>query len=232
MRLKAEYLYQPGQHNKIKFQYVNGQSTLQRWGIRRSLLSLSPPTLGVAGTFSHCREMQPPLLADIHPVTSLSTLKMVDFLVMRSSLSTSIRMGKSLSPHRRQYTGSWHSPHPQHRKPISLPLVHIRRQREEIPLVHYSLQSYWLETLLGAKAKSLCFDDRITLQTAIARSLYWRLYSLISVCHFRYEKVAHACFYLYRPCISSIGTSFFLNYYQVSQSARLHLQRPISNRKI
>ena len=160
-----------------------------------------------------------------NPVTSLSTPEMADFLVMPSSLSMSlsIRTGKSLSPRRRQYTVSRHSPHPQLRKPISLPLVHIRRQREEISLIHYSLQSNRLETLLSAKAKSLRFDDRITIQTDKARSLYWRLYPLISVCHFRYEKVAHACFYLYRPCISSIGTSFFLNYYQVSQSARLHL---------
>ena len=64
---------------------------------------------------------------------------------------------------------------------------------------------------------------KYALQTDKARSLYWRLYPLISVCHFRYEKVAHACSYLDRPCISSIGTSFFLNYYQVSQTARLHL---------
>ena len=132
MRLKAEYLYQTGQYNKIKFQDDNGQS------LRYS---------GGASGEAFYRYLRRHLIRQL-------------------------------------------------RKSISLPLVHIRRQREEIPLVHYSLQSNWLETLLSAKANSLSFDDRITLQTAIARSLYWRLYSLISVCHFRYEKVAHACFLL------------------------------------
>lgn len=120
MRLKAEYLYQPEQYNKIKFQDVNGKSLRYSGGASREIFYRYLRRLyGVARTFSLCREMQPPLLADIHPVTSLSTLKMVDFLVMRSSLSPSIRMGKSLSPRRRQYTGSRHSPHPQLRKPIS-----------------------------------------------------------------------------------------------------------------
>ena len=72
MRLKAEYLYQTGQYNKIKFQDVNGQSLgASREAFYRYLRRL----YGVARTFSLCREMQPPLLADIHPVTSLSTLK-------------------------------------------------------------------------------------------------------------------------------------------------------------
>ena len=76
-------------------------------------------------------------------MTSFLSTEMADFLVMPSSLSMSpsIRTGKSLSPRRRQYTGSRHSPHPQLRKPISLLLFYIRRQRKEIPLVHYSLQS-------------------------------------------------------------------------------------------
>ena len=136
---------------------------------------------------------------------------MVDFLVMPSSLSTSpsIRMGKKpfSSPKAIQPARDIHLIRnlETHFAPLGLYQTAAKRD-SSCPLL---LQSNWLETLLSAKVKSLSFDDRITLQTAIARSLYWRLYSLISVCHFRYEKVAHACFYLYWPCIPSIGTSFW-----------------------
>ena len=144
MRLKAEYLYQTGQYNKIKFQDVNGQSLCYSGGASREAFYRYLRRLyGVASTFSVCREMQPRPLADIQPGDVFVYPGMADFLVMPSSLSMSlsIRTGKSLSPRRRQYTGSRHSPHPQLRKPISLPLVQLRRQREEISLIHYSLQS-------------------------------------------------------------------------------------------
>lgn len=64
MRLKAEYLYQTRQYNKIKFQDVNGQSLgASREAFYRYLRRL----YGVASTFSLCREMQPRPLADIQP---------------------------------------------------------------------------------------------------------------------------------------------------------------------
>ena len=72
MRLKAEYLYQTGQYNKIKFQDVNGKSLRYSGGASREAFYRYLRRLyGVASTFSLCREMQPRALADIHPVTSL-----------------------------------------------------------------------------------------------------------------------------------------------------------------
>ena len=68
MRLKAEYLYQTGQYNKIKFQDVNGQSLRYSGGASREAFYRYLRRLyGVASTFSLCREMQPRPLADIQP---------------------------------------------------------------------------------------------------------------------------------------------------------------------
>jgi len=68
MRLKAEYLYQTGQYNKIKFQDVNGQSLCYSGGASREAFYRYLRRLyGVASTFSLCREMQPRPLADIQP---------------------------------------------------------------------------------------------------------------------------------------------------------------------
>ena len=68
MRLKAEYLYQTGQYNKIKFQDVNGQSLRYSGGASREAFYRYLRRLyGVASTFSLCREMQPRPLAEIQP---------------------------------------------------------------------------------------------------------------------------------------------------------------------
>ena len=68
MRLKAEYLYQTGQYNKIKFQDVNGQSLRYSGGASREAFYCYLRRLyGVASTFSLCRGMQPHPLADMHP---------------------------------------------------------------------------------------------------------------------------------------------------------------------
>lgn len=68
MRLKAEYLYQAGQYNKIKFQDVNGQSLRYSGGASREAFYRYLRRLyGVTSTFSLCREMQPRPLADIQP---------------------------------------------------------------------------------------------------------------------------------------------------------------------
>lgn len=68
MRLKAEYLYQTGQYNKIKFQDVNGQSLRYSGGASREAFYRYLRRLyGVTSTFSLCREMQPRPLADIQP---------------------------------------------------------------------------------------------------------------------------------------------------------------------
>lgn len=72
MRLKAEYLYQTGQYNKIKFKDVNGKSLRYSGGApREAFYRYLRRLYGVASTFSLCREMQPRPLVDIHPVTSL-----------------------------------------------------------------------------------------------------------------------------------------------------------------
>ena len=68
MRLKAEYLYQPEQYNKIKFQDVNGKSLRYSGGASREIFYRYLRRLyGVARAFSRCREMQPRPLADIQP---------------------------------------------------------------------------------------------------------------------------------------------------------------------
>lgn len=68
MRLKAEYLYQTGQYNKIKFQDVNGQSLRYSGGASREAFYRYLRRLyDVASTFSLCREIQPRPLADIQP---------------------------------------------------------------------------------------------------------------------------------------------------------------------
>ena len=68
MRLKAEYLYQTGQYNKIKFQDVNGQSLRYSGGASREAFYRYLRRLyGVTSTFSLCREIQPRPLADIEP---------------------------------------------------------------------------------------------------------------------------------------------------------------------
>lgn len=67
MRLKAEYLYQTGQFNKIKFQGVNGQSLRYSGGASREAFYRYLRRLYIASTFSLCREMQPRPLADIQP---------------------------------------------------------------------------------------------------------------------------------------------------------------------
>ena len=65
--LNAEYLYQTGQYNKIKFQDVNGQSLRYSGGASREAFYRYLRRLyGVASTFSRCREMQLRPLADIH----------------------------------------------------------------------------------------------------------------------------------------------------------------------
>ena len=178
-------------------------STASPWGHREKPFTAISADSMVLPAPSHAAARCSPVHWQISTCDVFVYTGMVDFLVMPSLLpmSPSIRTGKKPFSSPKAIHRLAHSPHPQLRKPISLPLVHIRRQREEIPLVHYSLQSNRLETLLSAKAKSLRFDDRITIQTAIARSLYWHLYPLISVCHFLITKVAHACLYLDRPCI-------------------------------
>ena len=56
IRLKAEYLYQTGQYNKIKFQDVNGQSLRYSGGASREAFYRYLRRLyGVASTFSLCR---------------------------------------------------------------------------------------------------------------------------------------------------------------------------------
>ena len=68
MRLKAEYLYQTGQYNNIKFQDVNGQSLCYSGGASlEAFYRYLRRLYGVASTFSLCREMQPRPLADIQP---------------------------------------------------------------------------------------------------------------------------------------------------------------------
>lgn len=144
MRLKAEYLYQTGQYKRLNFKTSTASPCATAVGHReKPFTAISADSMALPAPSHSAARCSPVHWQISNPVTSLSTPEMADFLVMPSSLSMSlsIRTGKSLSPRRRQYTGSRHSPHPQLRKPISLPLVQIRRQREEIPLVHYSLQS-------------------------------------------------------------------------------------------
>lgn len=121
MRLKAEYLYQTGQYKRLNFKTSTASPCATAVGHReKPFTAISADSMGCQHLLTLPRDAAPSI-GRYPPVTSLSTPEMVNFLVMPSSLSPSIRTGKSLSPRRRQYTGSRHSPHPQLRKPISSP---------------------------------------------------------------------------------------------------------------
>ena len=94
MRLKAEYLYQTRQYNKIKFQDVNGQSL---GASREPFTAISVDSMVLPAPSHPAARCSLVHWQISNPVTSLSTLEMVDFLVMPSSSSTSpsIRMGKN-----------------------------------------------------------------------------------------------------------------------------------------
>lgn len=131
MRLKAEYLYQTDNTTRLNFKRSTASPCTTAVGHReKPFTAISADSMTLPAPSHSAARCSPVHWQRSSPVTSLSTPEMADFLAMPSSLSTSpsIRMEKSLSPRRRQYTGSQHSPHSQLRKPISLPLVHIRRQ--------------------------------------------------------------------------------------------------------
>ena len=148
MRLRAEYFYQTGQYNNIQFQDVNGHTLHYRGGASREALHRYLRHLyGVASTFSLSREMQPRTLAEIQPGDVFvypgkgqflgHAVLVVDVAVNKDGKKAFLL---AEAPPRLR-----HSSHPQLRKPISLPVVHDRRQREEIPLVSHPLQSNRLE---------------------------------------------------------------------------------------
>ena len=67
MRLRAEYLYQIGQHNRIRFQNVNGKTLTYGGGSRQAFERYLRNLYGVASTFSLSREMKTRRLADMQP---------------------------------------------------------------------------------------------------------------------------------------------------------------------
>ena len=97
MRLKAEYLYQPEQYNKIKFQDVNGKSLRTAVGHQeKPFTAISADSMALPAPSHSAARCSPVHWQISNPVTSLSTPEMADFLVMPSSLSMSpsIRTGK------------------------------------------------------------------------------------------------------------------------------------------
>ena len=145
MRLRAEYFYQTGQYHKIKIQNVNGNTQRYSGGASREALH---PTLWR-------RQHLLPLSRNAAPYIGRNPTRRCLCLPRQRSISWSRRprrgrrcqqgREKGLSPRRGQHPRLRYSSHPQLRKPISLPVVHDRRQREEIPLVSHPLQSNRLE---------------------------------------------------------------------------------------
>lgn len=121
---------------------------LSRWCIARSLAPLSSPPLWR-------RQHLLPLSRNAAPHIGRNPTWRCLCLPRQRSISRSRRprsgrrcqqgREKGLSPRRGQHAGLRHSSHPQLRKPISLPVVYDRRQREEIPLISHPLQSNRLE---------------------------------------------------------------------------------------
>ena len=68
MRLRAEYLFGAGLHDRIRFQDVNGRMLAYDGdGSRKSLESYLRKLYGVASTYSLCREMTTRPLKDMQP---------------------------------------------------------------------------------------------------------------------------------------------------------------------